>query len=140
MKLNWPFNDRVPVEVANDVLAVDVARKPYLVTLFESKEVSPHGSAMGPLGGLDFTGYSEYRLILHFAGAAGTPFAIEERFGPAGTIDQVTFEIGSGEIGARGVLSYRGRFDIFGPKNLFIQVTNRGEEPFQINGTLYAVS
>ena len=94
---------------------------------------------MGPLGGLNLTGYAEYRLTLHFAGAPGTPFEIHELFGPAGTVDQVAFEVGNGQIGPQGTLNYRARFDIFGPRNFFIQILNRGDEPLQVDGTLYAV-
>jgi hypothetical protein len=140
MKPTWPLYDHVPVTVVNESLDVAVKQQPFLINLFESKEVPPHSSAMGPLGGIDFTGYSEYRLILHFAGAEGTEFSIEELFGPAGGIDQISFEVGAGQIGAKGVLNYRAKFDIFGPKNVFIQVSNKGESPFQVNGTLYAVS
>lgn len=129
----------VPVKVVNDVLKVGVMDKPFLLTLFEAREIGANGYALGPLGGLDLTGYTEYRLILHFAGAPGTPFEIRELFGPAGEVDQVAFEVGSGEIGPQGVLNYRARFDIFGPRNFFIQVLNRGAEALQVNGTLYAV-
>ena len=59
--------------------------------------------------------------------------------GPAGAIDQVKFEIGGGQIGPKGILNYRATFDIFGPKNLFIQISNGGHMPFQVKGTLYAV-
>lgn len=129
----------VEVRVVNDTLNVGVAAKPYLVTLFEAREVEPQSSAMGPLGGLNLTGYTEYRLTLHFVGAAGTAFAIQEMFGPAGSVDQVTFDVGGGQIGPQGILNYRACFDIFGPRNLFIRVNNQGDEPFQIDGTLYAV-
>ena len=94
---------------------------------------------MGPLGGLNLTGYSEYRLTLHFVGQEGTPFSIQELFGPAGSVDQVTFEIGGGQIGSKGILNYRATFEIFGPKNLFIQISNHSDAPFQVDGTLYAV-
>ena len=77
---------------------------------------------------------------LHFVGEVGTSFSIQELFGPAGAIDQVKFDVGNGQIGPKGVLNYRARFDIFGPRNLFIQITNEGEQPFQVNGTLYAVT
>ena len=127
------------VEVVNDALNVAVTTKPYLVTLFEAKEVAPGSTVQGPLGGLDLTGYGEYRLTLHFAGTEGTPFSIQEAFGPAGTVDQMTFEVGRGQIGPQGILNYRARFDIFGPRNLFIQVGNHGEQPFLLDGSLYAV-
>jgi len=140
VKAKKPQKKSKLVRVVNESLPVAVLDRPYLITLFEAKEVTPGGSAMGPLGGLDMTGYSEYRLTLHFVGEAGTPFSIQELFGPAGATDQVKFDVGNGQIGPRGVLNYRARFDIFGPKNLFIQITNQGEQPFQVNGTLYAVT
>jgi hypothetical protein len=127
------------VRIVNEPLDVGVIAKPYLITVFETREVPPQSSALGPLGGLDLTGYSEYRLTLHIVGDEGAPFSIQEIFGPAGAIDQVKFEIGGGQIGPKGILNYRATFDIFGPKNLFIQISNGGHMPFQVNGTLYAV-
>lgn len=127
------------VKVVNDSLNVGVTAKPCLVTLFEAREIAPGSNLLGPLGGLDLTGYGEYRLTLHFAGTPGTSFSIVELFGPAGTVDQVRFTVGGGEIGPQGTLNYRARFDIFGPKNLFIQIHNEGDEPCQVDGTLYAV-
>lgn len=129
----------VPVKVTDEQLNVAVTAKPCLVTLFEAREVPGGGSAMGPLGGLDLTGYGEYRLALHLVGETGTPFTINEIFGPAGAVDQIRFGVGSGQIGPQGTLNYRARFDIFGPRNLFIQITNNGDSAFQVNGTLYAV-
>lgn len=129
----------IPVRVKNETLNVAVTAKPCLVTLFEAREVASAGHVMGPLGGLDLTGYSEYRLTLHFAGQTGTPFSIHEIFGPAGAVDQMVFAVGSGQIGPQGTLNYRARFDLFGPRNLFIQIRNEGDVPFQVNGTLYAV-
>ncbi len=79
----------VPVRVVNESLNVGVTEKPFLLSLFEGREVVANGSALGPLGGLDLTGYSEYRLILHLVGVPGTPFAIKELFGPAGAIPQL---------------------------------------------------
>lgn len=139
MKLKKLLSKTLSVKVVNDPLDVGVTAKPFLVTLFENKEVTPRSYAMGPLGGIDLTGYSEYRLALHFVGAEGSTFSIEEMFGPAGAVDQMRFEIGGGEIGAQGILNYRGAFQIFGPRNLFIRIANHGETPFQVNGTLYAV-
>ena len=127
------------VKIVNTPLDVGIAAKPVLMTLFESREIPANGRAMGPLGGLDLTGYGEYRLTLHFVGEKGAPFTIQEIFGPAGSVDQVKFEIGSGQIGPDGVLNYRARFDVYGPKNVFIQITNGGETPFRVDGTLYAV-
>ncbi len=139
MKRKKLKNKPVPVAVVNDVVNVSVKDRPFLITLFESREIAANGEALGPLGGLDLTGYSEYRLTLHFAGAPGAPFEIRELFGPAGEVDQVSFAVDSGHIGPQGVLNYRARFDVFSPRNLFIQVSNRGTAPMQVNGTLYAV-
>lgn len=127
------------VRIVNDQLDVGMVAKPVLLTVFDAREVEPRSRAMGPLGGIDLTGYSEYRLTLHIVGEKGTPFSIQELFGPAGSVDQVKFEIGSGQIGPEGVLNYRARFDIFGPKNMFIQITNGGTEAFSVDGSLYAV-
>ncbi|MGB5563289.1 MAG: hypothetical protein WBN02_13350 [Sedimenticolaceae bacterium] len=127
------------VEVVNETLNVGVTAKPCLIKLFEAREITPGGNLLGPLGGLDLTGYGEYRLTLHFAGTPGTPFSIDELFGPAGSVDQVKFSVGNGEIGPQGTLNYRARFDIFGPRNLFIQINNDGIQPCQVDGTLYAV-
>ncbi len=129
----------VKVKVVNDSLNVGVTAKPCLVTLFESREIPPGSRLIGPLGGLDLTGYGEYRLTLHFAGTAGTPFNVAELCGPSGSVDQVKFRVGNGVIGPQGTLNYRARFDIFSPKNLFIEIHNEGSEPFMIDGTLYAV-
>ncbi|MET0064931.1 MAG: hypothetical protein ABW076_01155 [Candidatus Thiodiazotropha sp.] len=138
-KLKSKKNKVTQVNVVNDSLNVGVTAKPCLVTLFEEREVSPGSSVIGPLGGLNLTGYGEYRLTLHFAGTAGTKFSIAEICGPAGAVDQVKFEVGSGSIGPQGTLNYRARFDLFSPRNLFIQVHNEGDEPCQVDGTLYAV-
>lgn len=139
MKRKKSKDKSIPVRVSNDTVNVAVTAKPCLVTLFEAREVSPGASAQGPLGGLDLTGYSEYRLTLHFVGETGSPFSINEIFGPAGSVDQIRFAVGSGQIGPRGTLNYRAKFDVFGPRNLFIEIANEGSEPFQVNGTLYAV-
>ena len=81
-------------EIVHEPVDVAVVVKPYLITVFETREVAPRRTALGPLGGLDLTGYSVYRLTPHFVGDEGAPFLIQEIFGPAGAIDQVKFEIG----------------------------------------------
>ena len=139
MKLRKILNKTHSVRIVNKQLDVGVTAKPFLVTVFEGKEVAPGSTTMGPIGGLDLTGYGEYRLTLHFVGEQGTPFSIQELFGPAGAVDQVRFEIGNGSIGSAGILNYRAIFEIFGPRNLFIQIRNDGAAPFQVDGTLYAV-
>lgn len=139
MKLKKLLKRTHAVRVVNEQLDVGMVAKPVLVTVFDAREVELHSRAMGPLGGLDLTGYSEYRLTLHIVGQKGTPFSIQELFGPAGSVDQVKFEIGSGQIGPDGVLNYRACFDIYGPKNIFIQISNEGDAPFSVDGSLYAV-
>ena len=139
MNLKKILNKTHSVRVVNKQLDVGVTAKPFLANVFEGKEVAPGSSAMGPIGGLDLTGYGEYRLTLHFVGEQRTPFSIQELFGPAGAVDQVLFEIGNGSIGPAGILNYRAIFDIFGPRNLFIQIKNDGDAPFQVDGTLYAI-
>ena len=139
MKKKKSKDKSVPVKVVNESLTVGVADRTNLITLFDGREIGRHGSALGPLGGVDLTGYTDYRLTLHIVGTPGSPFVIKELFGPAGSVDQLAFEVGSGQIGPQGILNYRSHFEIFGPKNFFIQVSNPGEEPFQVDGTLYAV-
>lgn len=139
MILKKAKNKALKVKVVNQPLDVGVRAKPFLVPLFEDKEIGPDGHTLGPLGGLDLTGYSEYRLTLFFVGEAGTPFSIREMFGPAGAVDQISFDIGNGQIGPKGVLNYRASFNIFGPKNFFVQILNEGDQSFRVNGTLYAV-
>ncbi|MCB1873050.1 MAG: hypothetical protein KDI49_13775 [Gammaproteobacteria bacterium] len=138
-KSNEKKNKPTRVKIVNDSLQLSDTAAPCLITLFEAREITPGGRMLGPLGGLDLTGYGEYRLTLHFAGTPGTAFTIDELFGPAGSVDQVKFNVGSGEIGPKGTLNYRAHFNIFGPRNLFIQINNNGLEPCQVDGTLYAV-
>jgi hypothetical protein len=112
----------------------------HLVTLFDRVEIPGHDTASGPAGGLDLTGYKEYRLVLRLEGPAGTPFTINELYGPAGEIDQLNSDIDSGTIGPLGSLNYRAKFDVFGPENFFIRVCNKGTEPLLVKGgSLYAV-
>ena len=139
MKLKKLLTKTHSVRIVNKRLDVDVTAKSFLVAIFDGNEVSPGGSAIGPVGGLDLAGYSEYRLTLHLVGEEGTPFSIQELYGPAGSVDQVRFEVSSGRIGPAGILNYRAIFEIFGPENLFIQIKNDGDRPFQVDGTLYAV-
>ena len=139
MKLKELLQATPSVRIVNQPLDVGMVAKPVLLTVFEAREIEPRSRALGPLGGVNLTGYGEYRLTLHFVGDRGTPFSIQELFGPAGSVDQVKFEIGSGQIGPEGVLNYRARFDIYGPLNMFIQITNNGDAPFRVDGSLYAV-
>jgi hypothetical protein len=112
---------------------------PKIFTLFKNVTIPPAGNALGPAGGLDLTGYSNYRLVLRFDGPAGTKFTINELYGPAGGIDQLNTDIDTGKIDTLGSLNYRRKFDIFGPKNFFIRIFNNGTGPIKVNGSLYAV-
>jgi hypothetical protein len=110
-----------------------------LVPLFVNVTIPAHGNATGPAGGLDLTGYREYRLVLRFDGPAGTPFVINELYGPAGGIDQLNTDIASGTVDPTGFRNYRGNFLIYGPKSFFIRVLNNGTAPLRVNGSLYAI-
>ncbi len=127
------------VKVVNDSLDVTVVDTPCVVEVFAAAEAAPGDTVTGPPGGLDLTGYTEYRLTLHLAGDAGTPFVLEEVHGPVGTLDEFCFEVGRGSIGPDGILNYRGRFTLFGPRRLFIRIGNHGDHPLLIDGMLYAV-
>lgn len=111
-----------------------------IISLFDKVEIPGYGNISGPSGGLDLTGYKEYRLILRLEGSAGTPFTINELYGPAGKIDQLNSDIANGTLDSSGVLNYRGKFDVFGPKHFFIRIFNRGSKPLIVRGgSLYAI-
>jgi hypothetical protein len=112
---------------------------PKLVTLFSGEAIPANGNVIGPAGGLDLTGFEEYRLVLRLQGAAGTKFTLNELYGPAGNIDQLNVDIDTGKIDSLGSLNYRGKFVIYGPKHFFIRVFNNGGSPMHISGSLYAV-
>jgi hypothetical protein len=110
-----------------------------LVTLFDKVNIAAHGNAIGPAGGLDLSGYSDYRLVLRLDGQADTGFTINELYGPAGEIDQLNIDIATRKVGSLGSLNYRGRFTVYGPTAFFIRVFNNGEAPLRVSGSLYAV-
>jgi hypothetical protein len=110
-----------------------------LASLFANVTIPAHGNAIGPAGGLDLTGYREYRLVLRCDGAAGTPFVINEMYGPAGSIGQLNTDIGSGTVDPSGFRNFRGNFIIYGPTSFFIRVLNNGTAPLRVNGSLYAI-
>lgn len=110
-----------------------------IVSLFDKVEILGYGNDSGPSIGLDLTGYKEYRLVLRLEGSPGTPFIINELYGPAGKIDQLNSDIYEGTLDSSGVLNYRGKFDVFGPKHFFIRVFNRGSKTLKVGGSLYAV-
>jgi hypothetical protein len=107
--------------------------------LFDKVDIPAHGSTTGPAGGLDLSGYSDYRLVLRLDGKAGAEFTINELYGPAGHIDQLNVDIATGKVGSLGNLNYRGKFTVYGPKAFFIRVFNNGEAPLRVSGSLYAV-
>lgn len=109
-----------------------------LVTLFKNVAIPASGNAIGPAGGLDLTGFNDYRLVLRFDGPAGTKFVINELYGPAGGVAQLNVDIAKGTLDSLGSLNYRAKFDIFGPKSFFIRVFNNGAVPIKVNGSLYA--
>ena len=139
MKTKKSKNKVVSVKITNKSLTAGVISKPCLVTLFEAITVSPNGSTQAPAEGLDLTGYSQYRLTLHLVGGQGSEFSIQEMFGPVGSVDQMAFDIGGGQIGPGGILNYRAGCDIFNPSHLSIRISNNSDQPFQVNGTFYAV-
>lgn len=110
-----------------------------LVAVFKNVNIPANGNALGPAGGLDLSGFKEYRLALRFDGAAGTKFTINELYGPAGAIDQLNVDIATGKLDTLGSLNYRGKFDIYGPQHLFVRVFNNGASPLKVNGSLYAL-
>jgi hypothetical protein len=110
-----------------------------LVTLFKTTAIPANGNILGPDGGLDLSGFKDYRLVLRFDGAAGTKFTINELYGPAGNVDQLNVDIDTGKVGSLGSLNYRAKFDIYGPKFFFIRVFNNGSSPLKVSGSLYAL-
>jgi len=120
-------------------MATRAAPKTLLVTLFDRVNIPANGNAIGPAGGLDLTGYDNYRLVLRFDGTAGTQFTINELYGPAGAVQQLNVDIDSGTVDSLGSLNYRRAFEIFGPRSFFIRVFNNGATPLAVSGSLYAV-
>lgn len=110
-----------------------------LVELFNQVNIAANGNAMGPTGGLDLSGYKEYRLVIRFDGAVGAKFSINELYGPAGGVAQLNTDIDKGETNTFGSLNYRKKFDVFGPKAFFIRVFNKSSAILKISGSLYAV-
>jgi hypothetical protein len=110
------------------------------VPIFSNVSIPANGNALGPAGGLDLTGYKDYRLVLRLDGPAGAKFTINELYGPAGAIDQLNVDIAAGTIGTLGNLNYRAKFDVFGPRHFFIRLFNQGSAQIKVNGTLYATT
>ena len=119
-------------------MASRAAPKSTLITLFEQVNIAAHGNAISSAA-IDLTGYDNYRLVLRLDGAAGTPFTINEGYGPAGAVQQLNINTDSGVVDSLGSLNYRGQFTVYGPKAMFIRVFNNGNAPLQLSGSLYAV-
>jgi hypothetical protein len=112
---------------------------PILFTLFTNAGVLANGNSTSA-GPIDLTGYKDFRLVLRLDGTANTKFTINELYGPAGAVAQLNVDIATGMIGPQGNLNYRGKFDVFGPKNFFIRLFNNGAVAFKVNGSLYATA
>ena len=110
-----------------------------LVPVFEGVQVAAGGNAIGPAGGLDLSGYRDYRLMLRIDGPPNAQFKVNELYGPAGSVQQLNVDIGAGVIDQFGGSNYRKVFDVFGPKFFFVRVFNLGAGPMTVNGSIYAV-
>lgn len=110
-----------------------------LVPVFEGVQVAAGGNAIGPAGGLDLSGYRDYRLMLRIDGPPNAQFRVNELYGPAGSVQQLNVDIGAGVIDQFGGSNYRKVFDVFGPKSFFVRVINMGTGPMTVNGSIYAV-
>ncbi len=64
---------------------------------------------------------------------------MNELYGPAGNIAQLNSDIATGTLDSLGSLNYRAKFEVFGPKALFLRVFNNGSAPLKVSGSLYAV-
>ena len=139
MKLKKILKHTHAVRVLNEPLDVSLSQTNRQVSVFNSCEIAPFEAAKDSLDGVDLTACSEYRLTLRLSGESGAPFSISELYGPIGDTDQVRFTIASGYISHEGVLDFRGKFDIYGPENLFIEVKNEGGTPIIVDGVVYAI-
>ncbi len=109
------------------------------VPVFQAVQVAAGGNAIGPAGGLDLSGYRDYRLVLRIDGPPNAAFKINELYGPAGGVQQLNIDIGDGVTDQFGGSNYRKVFDVFGPKAFFIRVFNLSAGTMTVNGSLYAV-
>jgi hypothetical protein len=120
-------------------MATRATPKTVLVTLFDRVLVPAGGNAVGPASAIDLTGYAGYRLVLRLDGTAGTPFQVNELYGPAGPVQQLNVDIDSGTVDDLGSLNYRRSFEVFGPRGIFLRIFNNGADPLQVSGSLYAI-
>lgn len=109
------------------------------VPVFQGAQVAAGGNAIGPAGGLDLSGYRDYRLVLRIDGPPNAPFKVNELYGPAGNVQQLNIDIGDGATDQFGTSNYRKVFDVLGPRAFFVRVFNLGNGPMTVNGSLYAV-
>ena len=109
------------------------------IPIFRAVQVNPGGNAIGPAGGIDLSGYRDYRLVLRIDGPANAPFKINELYGPAGDVQQLNVDIGDGTTNQFGNSNYRRKFEVFGPKGVFLRVFNMSNGAMTVNGSLYAV-
>lgn len=109
------------------------------IPIFRAVQVNPGGNAIGPAGGIDLSGYRDYRLVLRINGPANAPFKINELYGPAGDVQQLNIDIGDGTTDQFGGSNYRKKFEVFGPKGVFLRVFNLSNGAMTVNGSLYAV-
>jgi hypothetical protein len=109
------------------------------VAIFQGVQVAAGGNAIGPAGGLDLSGYRDYRLVLRIDGAPNAPFKINELYGPAGNVQQLNVDIDDGATDQFGGANYRNTFTVFGPKFFHLRVFNMSTAAMTVNGSLYAV-
>jgi hypothetical protein len=135
------FPDPVDVQVVGQPVEVDVLEDVLKVSLFEGEVIAVGSNCIGPQGGLDLSGYSDYRLVLRVEGTAGDVFTINELYGPAGDIAQLNSDIDSGAVGPLGSRNYRHAFTVYGPEAFFIRIFNDSGNTgsMTVSGSLYAV-
>ncbi|WP_290547317.1 hypothetical protein [Aestuariivirga sp.] len=109
------------------------------VAVFSGAQVAAGGNVIGPVGGLDLSGYRDYRLVLRIDGPPNSTFKINELYGPAGSVQQLNIDIGDGTTDQFGGANYRKVFDVLGPKWFFIRVFNESAGVMTVNGSIYAV-
>jgi hypothetical protein len=110
-----------------------------LVPLFAGVQVAAGANAIGPVGGLDLSGYRDYRLVLRFDGPPNAQFRINELYGPAGNVQQLNVDVDHGTLDQFGGSNYRKVFNVFGPQHFFIRVFNMGAGSMTVSGSIYAV-
>lgn len=110
-----------------------------LVSLFTQVNIAANGNAIGPAGGLDLSGFKDYRIVIRFDGAPNAKFIINELYGPAGGVQQLNIDIDKGQTDSLSSLNYRKKFDVFGPMAFHIRIFNQSNAILKVSGSLYAV-